>query len=154
MKRSLAAGLVAVQLLLIAALVLIPNGTLWPLFPAVLTLGILLGIAGLMVAILGVLGLGPALTASPIPRDRAPLITGGLYGWVRHPIYTGLLLGGVGLVVLGASASHLALWLGLFLLLAVKSRWEERMLLDEHPHYRDYAADVGRFVPGVGKLRQ
>ena len=146
MKRSLAAGLVAVQLLLIAALVLIPHGELWPLSPAVLTVGILLGITGLVIAILGVLGLGPALTASPIPRDRAPLVTGGLYGWVRHPIYTGLLL--------GASVWHLVLGLGLFMLLALKSRWEERMLLDEHPDYQNYAADVGRFVPGVGKLRR
>lgn len=154
MKRSLAAGLVAVQLLLIAALVLIPHGELWPLSPAVLTVGILLGIAGLVIAILGVLGLGPALTASPIPRDLAPLVTGGLYGWVRHPIYTGLLLGGIGLVLLGGSLWHIVLWLALFVLLALKSRWEERMLLDEHPDYRNYAADVGRFVPGVGKLRQ
>ena len=142
------------QLLLIAALVLIPHGELWPLSPAVLTLGILLGITGLVIAILGVLGLGPALTASPIPRDRAPLVTGGLYGWVRHPIYTGLLLGGSGLVLLGASLWHVVLWLGLFVLLALKSRWEERMLLDEHPDYQNYAADVGRFVPGVGKLRR
>lgn len=153
MKRSLAAGLVTVQLLLIAALVLIPNGTLWPLSPAILAVGIVLGIAGLVIAILGVLGLGPALTVSPIPRDRAPLVTGGLYGWVRHPIYTGILLGGIGLVLLGASAWHLVLWVGLLVLLAGKARWEERMLLEEHPGYRDYAADVGRFVPGVGRMR-
>jgi len=154
MKRSLAFGLVALQLLLIATLVLAPHGELWPVAPALVMFAVLLGVAGMAVAILGLLGLGPALTASPIPRDNASLVTGGIYGLARHPIYTGLMIGGLALAVLGASFWHLALWVALVSLLAGKARWEERMLLDEHPDYAEYAARVGRFLPGVGRLRK
>ena len=154
MKRTLAFSLVALQLLLIATLVLAPRGELWPVPPLLVLVAVLVGIAGMAIAILGFFGLGPALTASPIPRENASLVTGGVYGLARHPIYTGLMIGGLALAVLGASLWHLALWIALVSLLAGKARWEERMLLDEHPDYRDYAADVGRFVPGVGKLRQ
>jgi protein-S-isoprenylcysteine O-methyltransferase Ste14 len=94
------------------------------------------------------------LTASPIPRKNAGLVTGGIYGVVRNPIYTGLLLAGLGLVVFGASLWHIVTWLALLALLAGKARWEERMLRARHPDFDAYAARVGRFVPGVGRLRR
>jgi protein-S-isoprenylcysteine O-methyltransferase Ste14 len=53
----------------------------------------------------------------------------------------------------GSSFWHLVVWLALVLLLVVKSRWEERMLIALHPDYRDYASRVGRFLPGLGRLR-
>lgn len=153
MKRALAIGLVTTQFLLLAALVLLPHGTLWPVNAGVLAAAIVLGLAGATLVILGGRGLGPALTASPIPREHAPLVTGGVYGLVRNPIYTGLMTGGFGLALFGASAGHILTWLALVVLLAAKTRWEERMLLAGHPDYRDYGARVGRFVPGVGRLR-
>lgn len=153
MKRTLAFSLVALQLLLIATLVLAPRGDLWPVPPLFVLFAVLVGIAGMAIAILGFFGLGPALTASPIPRENASLVTGGVYGLARHPIYTGLMIGGLALAMLGASFWHLALWIALVSLLAGKARWEERMLLDEHPDYAEYAARVGRFLPGIGRLR-
>ncbi len=36
--------------------------------------------------------LGRGLTAAPLPNSHAELRTGGLYRFVRHPIYSGLLL--------------------------------------------------------------
>ncbi|TFB52842.1 methyltransferase family protein [Cryobacterium tagatosivorans] len=153
MKRALAIGLVSAQFLLLAALVLLPHGALWPVNAGVLAAGILLVLAGAILAVLGARGLGPALTASPIPREHAPLVTSGVYGLVRSPIYTGLMTGGLGLALFGASVWHIVAWLCLVLLLSAKTRWEERMLVAEHPDYRDYGARVGRFLPGVGRLR-
>lgn len=153
MKRALAVALVTAQFLLLLALALLPHGTLWPVNLAVVVAAIVLALGGAVFAVLGVLGLGPALTASPIPREHAPLVTHGVYGLVRSPIYTGLMAGGVGLVLLGASVWHLVAWLALVLLLAGKARWEERMLVAEHPDYAAYGARVGRFLPGVGRLK-
>jgi Putative protein-S-isoprenylcysteine methyltransferase len=148
-----ARGLVAAQLLLLAALVVIPHDALWPVGPITIGVAIVLVLLGAVLAILGAVGLGPALTASPIPRPDARLVTSGVYGVVRNPIYTGLLVGGLGLVVLGASVWHIVTWVALLLLLAGKARWEERMLRAKHPEFDDYAARVGRFVPGIGRLR-
>ena len=153
MNRALAIGLVSAQFLLLAALVFLPHGTLWPVNAGVLTAAIVLGLAGAVLAVLGARGLGPALTASPIPREHAPLVTSGVYGLIRNPIYTGLMTGGLGLALFGASVWHILAWLALVLLLAAKTRWEERMLVAEHPDFRDYGTRVGRFLPGVGRLR-
>lgn len=153
MKKSVAAGLVAMQLILLAALILEPQGPWWPRTAPVMFVAALLGAAGVVLAVWGVVALGPALTASPIPRRDASLVTHGVYGFVRNPIYTGLMLGGVGLVVFGGSWWHLATWAGLIVLLAAKARWEERMLAAEHPEFEDYARRVGRFLPFIGRWR-
>lgn len=159
MKRSgaarvWAAGLVTLQLVLLAALVLEPPGPWWPRNPVVLVIVASVIILGLFVASWGVLGLGPALTASPIPKERAGLITHGVYGIVRNPIYSGLIVIGAGLVVYGASWWHLATWVALVVLLSVKARWEERMLAAAHPEFAEYASRVGRFTPWFGRWHE
>jgi protein-S-isoprenylcysteine O-methyltransferase Ste14 len=111
-------------------------------------------VLGAALAVLGAVGLGPALTASPIPRHGASLVTHGVYGVVRNPIYTGLLVGGLGLVAFGASLWHILTWVALLALLAGKARWEERMLRAQHPEFDEYAARVGRFLPGIGRLHR
>jgi len=40
----------------------------------------------------------------------------------------------------------------LVMLLNVKARAEERLLLERYENYRDYARSVGRFIPGLGKI--
>ena len=152
MKRALAFGLVFVQLVLLVALIFVPHASLWPVNAGVLAVAIALGLVGAAVAVLGVVGLGPALTASPIPREHAPLVTSGVYGLVRSPIYTGLMTGGLGLLLFGASVWHIGAWVALILLLSAKTRWEERMLMAEHPDYAEYGARVGRFLPGLGRM--
>jgi len=153
MKRALALGLVFAQFLVLAALILLPRGSLWPANAVVIGAAIALGLAGAILAVLGAARLGPAFTPNPIPREHAPLVTGGVYGLVRNPIYTGLMTGGLGPALYGASVWHIGAWVALVLLLSVKTRWEERMLVAEHPDYGGYGARVGRFVPGVGRLR-
>ena len=154
MRRPLAAVLVTLQLLLLLALVLEPRGALWPVdLPIVLTASVL-GLVGIIVAGWGLVGLGPALTASPIPRERAALVTHGIYGVMRNPIYTGLLTGGLGLAIVGASWWHGATWLALVVLLTLKGRWEERMLAARHPEFTAYAQRVGRFLPGLGRWQK
>lgn len=153
MKKMLAFGLVALQFVLLATLVVLPHGSLWPVTGLLLVSAGVLGLTGAILAVLGVVGLGPALTASPIPREHAPLTTSGVYALMRNPIYTGLMTGSLGLVLFGSSIWHVVVWLALVVLLIVKSRWEERMLIAEHPDYHEYGTRVGRFMPGLGRLR-
>ncbi len=153
MNRSVAWSLVAAQFALLAALAIIPRGTLWPIG---VVAGVLAGVVilgGLVLAILGARGLGPALTASPVPKSGTGLVTSGLYGVIRHPIYTGFLAAGLGLVAVGASPWHLVVWAALTVLLSVKARWEERMLTAEHPDYPAYAGRTGRFLPRLRRVR-
>jgi len=145
--------LVALQFVLLIALVVVPAGTLWP-YPEWLAIAaVILMLGGIMIVLFALVGLGTAATATPVPKEGAPLRTNGFYALVRHPIYSGLLAAGLGLAVRGNTIWHIAIFVGLVVLLSLKSRWEERMLSVVHPEYAGYAARVGRFVPGVGKLK-
>jgi protein-S-isoprenylcysteine O-methyltransferase Ste14 len=145
--------LVVAQFVLLIGLVIVPSGALWP-YPewlGIFALIIMLG--GVMVVLFALVGLGTAATATPVPKEGAPLRTTGLYALVRHPIYSGLLLAAFGLALRGDSVWHILIFIALVVLLSLKSRWEERMLAAVHPEYARYAATVGRFVPGIGKLK-
>jgi len=84
------------------------------------------------------------ITALPAPREGAPLTEGGAFGLVRHPIYGGAVLGSSGLAALDG---NLAALVGSLVLLSVfvgKTRLEERLLIEQHPHYADYRRRVPR----------
>jgi len=78
------------------------------------------------------------------------LSTDGPFRWVRHPIYAAL-----DLVALGTLLWIPSLWTAAALMLMaaigdVRARAEERLLLAAfRDSYRQYAAKVRRFVPGV-----
>lgn len=107
---------------------------------------ILMGI-GVMVMLAAFLNLGSALTPTPVPIAGAGLRTSGLYALVRHPIYTGLLTLGMGLVLRSPGIGPLFWFLVLAAVLVTKAHWEERMLTDAYPDYRDYMRETGRFLP-------
>lgn len=145
--------LVAAQFMLLIGLVLAPTQTLWPYPEWLAIFALILMLGGLTVVLFALVGLGTAATATPVPKEGAALRTNGLYALVRHPIYSGLLAAGLGLTLRGGSVWHIVIFVALVVLLSLKSRWEERMLLVAHPEYAGYAARVGRFVPGMGKLK-
>jgi protein-S-isoprenylcysteine O-methyltransferase Ste14 len=153
MKRVFGVGLVVVQVLLIAALLTLPHGTVWSVNGFVIATAVTLVVGGVALVVRGSARLGPALTPSPISPEDTPLATDGVYGIVRNPIYTGLMSAGLGMVLVGSSFLHILFWFALVGVLSGKARWEERMLVAAHPAYSEYAARVGRFLPGVGRIR-
>jgi protein-S-isoprenylcysteine O-methyltransferase Ste14 len=149
-RRRLAWVAVAAQAVAIVGLLLGPGP--WFSGPRWLTvLGVVLLLAGAGIALGGMTGLGRALTPTPVPVEGAGLRTGGLYRFVRHPIYAGVLLGAGGVVLCGPSPWRVAWWLVLLAVLLPKSAWEERMLAAEYADYPDYARRTGRFFPRIRK---
>lgn len=147
MNDSTGWALVGTQFGAIAALIIFPAGDLWQ---RGLLAGIIAGaliIAGVLVAVLGGVRLGPSLTPLPRPKDDGVLVTTGIYAWVRHPIYTGVLLVGLGLLVWGASLAHFVGWALLWLVLNLKASIEEKMLRERYGEYRAYALVTGRLLP-------
>ncbi|MCA1942406.1 MAG: isoprenylcysteine carboxylmethyltransferase family protein [Yonghaparkia sp.] len=146
-------ALVAAQFVFLLLLGFMPWGSLWPRDVATLVIGLVLVALGVGIALAAGGALGRSLTPSPIPKVDGQLVTGGVYALVRHPIYSGLLVLGLGLVAIGASVLHLLAWVALQSILMTKARIEDLMLLGQYPGYRDYAARVGRLVPGIGRVR-
>jgi protein-S-isoprenylcysteine O-methyltransferase Ste14 len=143
-------GWVALQILLFAAVVGCGFlGVYWPhsLESFLGVLGLVAGVAGLVVLLLGALSLGRSFTPLPRPHARAEFRQGGPFKLVRHPIY-----GGVILIALGWSLAEAPLALIPTALLAglfdLKSRREETWLTERYPEYAAYRARTpNRFVP-------
>jgi protein-S-isoprenylcysteine O-methyltransferase Ste14 len=85
---------------------------------------------------------------SIVPEVRG-LVTSGPYRLVRHPIYFGEIVAGLGLVVPTLLSLHFlvfAVFVGAQLL---RTRFEERVLRSAYPTYETYARHTPRLIPFV-----
>lgn len=114
-------------------------------------LGWALIVPGAWVGIVGTWVLGPNRTAYPMPRQEGRLITHGIYAWIRHPLYSCLLLLGAGWASCWWSSAALAGTVVIAPFLSAKARLEERQLMEKFSDYRAYAERVPRFVPWPGR---
>ncbi len=112
-------------------------------------LGLLLALLGAGFAFAGVWNLGRNLTAVPYPKDGSRLVVSGLYGLIRHPIYSGLILGSFGWGLLLGAPVSLAWAAALFGLLDIKSRREEAWLRERFPDYAAYQKRVRKLLPFI-----
>ena len=104
---------------------------------------------GALIAIAGALSLGKNLTPLPHPIDSATLVEGGAYRLVRHPIYSGLCLAAIGWALWCNSAVTLLTAAVLFVFFDIKSRREERWLVERFTNYADYRRRVKKLIPFV-----
>lgn len=133
---------------------IVPGGSSWPTDGLVGVAGLAFLLAGAVILAISFVNLGKALTAHPIPLEKATLKTTGLYAVVRHPIYLGLLVVALGLVVRAGSYWHVLFFVALSVLLHVKAGFEERLLRKAYPEYEQYAHRVGRLVPRLPSWRR
>lgn len=140
--------LVVGQFILIGLLILVPasglnTGAFTFFFSAV---SIVLLLAGFVILGLSALALGKSLTPHPIPGKNAVLVTDGLYRYVKHPIYSGLLLAAVGLTIAGGFFPHVLFFVALVFLLNYKASFEEALLAKSYAGYAEYSKKTGRFM--------
>jgi protein-S-isoprenylcysteine O-methyltransferase Ste14 len=84
----------------------------------------------------------------PTPRQGGTLVTSGPYRWVRHPMYTSVLMVAAAAAVESEQIADAGLWLALLAVLWVKSGIEERALMIRFPDYQAYKARTNKFLPG------
>jgi protein-S-isoprenylcysteine O-methyltransferase Ste14 len=139
--------LVGVQFAFIAAIVLVPRDAAFDGGRAVdivawglITVAVALGLWGFR-------HLGDGLTPLPLPNGSVDLVTSGPYGWIRHPIYTAVIIGMAGIAIRSRTPAALGLAVGLAVFLGLKARWEETHLRAEFPGYSEYTDTTSMFVP-------
>ena len=141
---------VAVQfllLLVIATLGIYDRGSLQ--IQLLLACGaVFLAIAALC-GLAGLISLGRNLTPFPRPSAKTQLVRHGIYGWIRHPLYTSVMCAAIGWSLVWQSWPALSASLVLVIFLDAKARHEEQWLRKAFPDYATYAQRVRRFVPGV-----
>lgn len=138
---------VAAQAALLIALVLLPGSDHWSTPRWLTLLCSVLVFAGFALMAVAALGLGRSLTPTPVPVSYGKLQTNGLYRWMRHPIYTGVLAVVAGLAGRSGNWLHAAIAAGTFVFFNSKAAWEEARLAEHYGGYKDYAARTPRFVP-------
>jgi protein-S-isoprenylcysteine O-methyltransferase Ste14 len=95
-------------------------------------------IFAILILLLAFIDLRPSLRISPIPLDGAPLITKGIYRWVRHPMYLAVSMFGAGMALNNLNWITVVIWIALVVTLILKARFEDQLLLDIHPEAAKY----------------
>jgi protein-S-isoprenylcysteine O-methyltransferase Ste14 len=90
-----------------------------------------------------------SFTANPRPLPTGRLIVSGPYQVVRHPVYSGLVLGAIGLALMRLSTPTLVAAVLLFVILDLKRRREEIWLAERFAEYPEYAARTRALIPLV-----
>ena len=119
-----------------------------PETPAVWTLGLLLTGLGVGISIRARLTLGTNWSGVVTLKKGHQLIRQGLYRWIRHPIYTGILVAMMGTAMI---KGHLRGWIGFLMVWAAfyfKARREENLLRQEFgSRFEEHFRSTGMFFP-------
>jgi protein-S-isoprenylcysteine O-methyltransferase Ste14 len=105
-----------------------------------------ISVVAFSLAVYGLLYLRRSL--SIIPEVRR-LVTGGPYRVVRHPLYGAEILAAFAFVLINPGALAIAVLAPFILTQVARSRFEERLLTEAYPHYRDYARHTRRLIPFI-----
>lgn len=121
---------------------------------AVHLVGLILSLAGIGATFYAQVAMGTSWRIGVDPAERTELVTSGPFALVRNPIFAAMLPTALGLTLLVPSWVAIVGLLGLLVALELQVRMvEEPYLLRVHgKEYTGYAARVGRFFPGVGRL--
>jgi protein-S-isoprenylcysteine O-methyltransferase Ste14 len=148
-KRLKGNLLVLGQFILLGLLIFVPSSGLnTGVFSYLLSVVSLTSLfLGIVILGFSALALGKSLTAHPMPSKNAVLVTDGLYRYVKHPIYSGLILAGFALMITGGFFPHAIFFVLLVLLLNYKASFEEKLLASTYAGYAEYSKKTGRFIP-------
>ncbi|MBV8100358.1 MAG: isoprenylcysteine carboxylmethyltransferase family protein [Verrucomicrobia bacterium] len=117
---------------------------------AVRYFGLFLFFAGSLLRLAAVFVLGKRFSGLVAIQPDHQLKTDGLYRYIRHPSYTGLIATMIGLVLIFRSAIGLIFIIPLFLFLVSRMNDEERFLEGHFgDEYRNYRLRTNRLVPFV-----
>lgn len=106
---------------------------------------ILLCLVGLWSALL----LNKNFSVLPVPGKNAVLIKSGPYKYIRHPMYTIVILLGLIWITGKFSVINLIVWLGLILVFIIKLNYEEKLLSSKFSEYKNYLSTSKKLIPFI-----
>lgn len=121
---------------------------LWPAGLWVFWCGAAITIAGLLFAVWAREHLGRNWSRSVTIKQDHELITSGPYSMVRHPIYTGILTGFLGMAIAISQVRGFLVLALIFLAFWIKLRMEEKWMHSQFGQtYATYAGQTAALVP-------
>ncbi|GAT71007.1 isoprenylcysteine carboxyl methyltransferase [Planomonospora sphaerica] len=122
--------------------------------PVVGATGLVIALSGTAATLAAQLAMGASWRIGVDAGERTDLVTGGPFALARNPIFTAMITTSAGLTLMVPNVVALLPLVVLVAAIELQVRAvEEPYLLTVHGQaYQGYAARVGRFVPGVGRL--
>jgi protein-S-isoprenylcysteine O-methyltransferase Ste14 len=126
---------------------------MFPGNPAAEILGVLLTAAGIAFAIWARAYLGGNWSSSVTVKVGHQLVRSGPYRWVRHPIYSGMILAMIGTAIGRGQVRGVVAVVLLYAGFRIKSLIEERVMLNTFgEEYEAYSRSTGAIIPGMRYL--
>jgi len=138
---------VALQFLIFFLYIVFPNVVNFDFPKSVFWIGIGISAFGFVFFLIGVFTLGKSLSLYPSPSPKSKLMTRGVFRYIRHPVYTGLLLFLFGISLAFAGLAKFVLFVAAVILFSQKADYEESRLILKYPEYEDYKTQTGKFFP-------
>ena len=104
-------------------------------------------VLGLLIVVFGILSLNVNFSPFPSPRSNASLISHGIYKYIRHPVYSGIVVALFAYALFSFSAFRMFITTGLMVVFYFKTNLEEKLLRERFADYKDYMKRTGRFFP-------
>ena len=113
--------------------------------------GAVLCAGGLALMLSAVVSLRAVIQVAPEPRPGGHLVTRGVYGRLRHPIYSAIVILLIGLFLRKPATSIGIAAIAVIGFLLIKVRFEEQLLLARYPEYAEYRRRTWGVIPGLGR---
>ena len=104
--------------------------------------GFFLIVISLIVMLMAINELGSNLSPLPRPKATGNLISSGIYGFIRHPMYYSLILISFGFFITRLTLYHLCLTIILTFIIKLKIILEEKYLNKKFKKYFNYSNKV------------
>ncbi len=116
-----------------------------PAFHPMLFLGI-----GVVLAIVGAIILGSkTYSSSTKPRETNVRSQKGLYRYIRHPIYLGVMIAMLAFLLNNPTIQMGLTYFLLMLFTNIRADLEEGMLEEKYPEYTEYKKSTKRYIPFI-----
>lgn len=107
-------------------------------------------LSGLFLAISGLISLGrKSFSVLPEPKSKGVFVRKGIYAFIRHPMYAGIILVCICLVWQFPSPLRWGSFVVLLLVLVVKINREEAYLTERYEEYPEYQRQTNRLIPFI-----
>ena len=106
-------------------------------------IGVVVGLAGVFTLKLG------EFNIVPIPKNDCCLHTSGIYTYIRHPMYASIFLFFTPALLTMTNPISFAVFAILAITLIIKLHFEEYLLIQAFPEYKDYQQSSKKLIPFV-----
>lgn len=117
--------------------------------------GVVIAVVGVLLTLAAQMSMGDSWRIGVDESERTELVTDGAFRLARNPIFTAMVVTAIGLALMAPNVLAAVGIVALLVALELQVRGvEEPYLRTSHgAAYLTYAGRVGRFLPGLGRLR-